>query len=187
MKYCKRCGTLYNKGAICTDCNKPLTNQIDKNEPVYIISAYGFERTRIISALQDSKIPCIEKKERKENSCDDITSKAINKVRICVPYCAYDQAIDILIGIGAIKTDAQILDENTDISKLDIEKKEYTIERKEEKNKGENTEEFEEMNSKKRNLVRVLSAISFIILVALAIYGVDFIAELIKTLANGGQ
>ncbi len=192
MKYCKRCGTLYQKGAICSDCKKPLVKEIDNNEPVYIISAYGFERSRIVAALEDNNIPCIEKKAKKENSSEDLTGKANNKVRISVPYCAYEQAVDILIGIGAIKTDSQIIDDDTDISTLDIEEnhtpqneeKTYTIDRN---NKNNEEEDSEEMSPKKRLAVRIISALAFILLAALAIFSVDFIAELITKLFNGGN
>ena len=113
MKYCPHCTTLYQRGAVFPECMRPLTNEIQENDPVCVISADGFERERIVAALRDSGIPCVERMSKKERSADAVTGKLAAKVKIQVPYGAYAQAKDILIGIGAIHTDAQIIpDEN---------------------------------------------------------------------------
>ena len=187
MKYCSRCGTLYQKGAMCTNCKKPLSKDIDKNDPVFVISAYGFERERIVNALKDNGIPCVEKKEVKQNSAEEITGNQGTLVRILVPYCAYSDAKDILIGIGAIKTDAVILKDGDDESSFDIDNKETSVKQEKSykinrKNKKDAEPVFEEMSRAKRTTVKVLSIVLFIALASLCIYGVDFIAELIKKL-----
>jgi len=46
----------------------------------------------------------------------------------------------------------------------------------------DNTNTSEEMSSSKRMLVRIISAVLFILICGIAIFAVDFIAELIKNL-----
>ena len=60
MKFCKKCKHTYeDTQEICTNCKnrKPLTEITDSNTPVYLISADGFERERIQTALTDNGIP----------------------------------------------------------------------------------------------------------------------------------
>lgn len=189
MKYCPHCTTLYQRGAVCPECMRPLTNEIQENDPVCVISADGFERERIVAALRDSGIPCVERMSKKERSVDAVTGKLAAKVKIQVPYGAYAQAKDILIGIGAIHTDAQIIpDENPQSGgyiyahqpkgKQGDKKKAVQSGKK----PAQSIEEFEEMSPAKRTTVRIVSALLFIVLVALVIFGVDYIANLIKGL-----
>ncbi|MGN0501034.1 MAG: hypothetical protein ACI4HK_07820, partial [Ruminococcus sp.] len=74
----------------------------------------------------------------------------------------------ICVGIGAIK------EENTEIVDDDAEQN----------NSDEPTldEKFEKMSGVKRTTVRVLSAVAFLALVALAVYGTDAITGFIKGL-----
>ena len=189
MKYCPHCTTLYQKGAVCPECMRPLTNEIQENDPVCVISADGFERERIVAALRDNGVPCVERISKKERSADAVTGKLAAKVKIQVPYGACAQAKDILIGIGAIHTDAQI------ISNENFPSEGYTYaHRPEEKQKDKkkaaqpgkkpekSIEEFEEMSPAKRTTVRIVSALLFIVLVALVIFGVDYVANLNKGL-----
>lgn len=185
MKYCSHCCTLFVSGAVCPDCSRPLVKDIKDNDPVCVISADGFERERIIAALSDAGIPCVEHMEKKEHNPDVIMGNAAARVKIEVPYCAYEKAKDILIGIGAIKTNAEILDEQTDVNDNAVpQEKAYEVKHKskDEEILKQSVEEFEEMSPLKRNVVRIVSALLFVALVALVVFGVDFIANLIKGL-----
>lgn len=199
MKYCAHCCTLFERGAICPDCKRELKKEIKHSDPVTVIRADGFERERIVAALRDNGVPCVEQFDKKERSADAVTGKLAAKVKIEVPFAALEQAKDILVGIGAVKLEGEKVlenesmpsgtsDENSTKSfayshtpRQDItQKKTGKKKRKEKEPKPE--PQWEEMSRTKRNVVRIVSAILFIIVVALVVFGTDFITGLVKEL-----
>ncbi len=155
MKYCLKCNHLHNDTDIsCSYCNGSLTEITEENTPVFLISASDFELERIKAALKDSGIPCDCKKNPKYNPAVKSTDSDNGNTNILIPYSAYEKAYDVCVGIGAIKDD--------EMQGID--------------------EEFEEMSSAKRTTVRVISAILFILVVALVVYGTDAIMAIIKNL-----
>lgn len=169
MKLCTKCKHLHNdEDAVCSNCNSPLESITDENTPVYLLSAEGFELERVKTALEDNSIPCDSVIKDKQLKKQEFINKNFAESDILVPYAAYEKAYDICIGIGAIKEDdTQVLEDAV-----------------EQKDSNEPTldEKFEEMSGVKRTTVRVLSAIAFLALVALAVYGTDFITGFIKGL-----
>lgn len=168
MKLCTKCKHLHNdEDAVCSNCNSPLESITDENTPVYLLSAEGFELERVKTALEDNSIPCDSVIRDKQLKKQEFINKNSAESDILVPYAAYEKAYDICIGIGAVK------EENTEILDEEVEKKddEPTLD-----------EKFEEMSGVKRTTVRVLSAIAFLALVALAVYGTDAVTAFIKGL-----
>ena len=163
MKYCNKCKRTYDDSQErCTNCKskKPLLPIEDENTPVYLISADGFERERIQTALTDNGIPS-DSIIREE----DIMPKAVKGYStswrdILVPYSAYDKAYDICVGIGAVKPEGEV----------------KVIEEEAE------AEEFEDMPPAKRTTVKIISAILFIIIASMVIFGTDAITGFIKGL-----
>lgn len=196
MKYCAHCGTLYERGAVCPDCGRELKKEMNQNDPVTVVRADGFERERIVAALRDNGVPCVERFDKKERSADAVTGKLAAKVKIQVPYAALEQAKDILVGIGAVKPDGEEALEQESMpsgaSENSIRAFEYSHtpqqdvqqRKKGKKNKKEPKPEpeWEEMSRTKRNVVRIVSAILFIIVIALVIFGTDFITGIVKEL-----
>lgn len=136
------------------------------NTPKYLVSASGFELERIMTALNDNGIPSDSKPKKRNFSAKAVTGvDNYSEQDIYVPETAYEKAYDLCVGIGAIKLDGdeQIIEE--EISEA-----------------AEETEEFEEMSSGKRTLVRVLSAALFVIIVALVIFGTDAVTSWIQRL-----
>lgn len=170
MKYCKKCKHLHNdEQQICTNCKKPLCEISDKNTPVCLLSASGFELERIKAALEDCGIPCDSVLQRHMASAKAMTGYDTSEYDVLVPYSAYEKAYDICVGIGAIKlADEEIVESGDDVA---VNSDTKTA-----------TEQFEEMSSTKRTTVRVVSALLLVIVFALVIYGTDFIAEFIKNL-----
>lgn len=167
MKYCKKCKHLHNDNKeLCTACKKPLYEITDETTPVYLISAGGFELQRIKTALEDSKIPCDSIPQKYTTSAEAVTGYDMSYRDIVVPYAAYEKAYDVCVGIGAIKKGEEEIIEEPDNNS------EYNAE----------PEEFEQMDSKKRMIVRIVSAAFLIIIFALVIYGTDFITGFIKGL-----
>ncbi len=163
MKYCKKCKRVYqDEMEYCTSCRsrKPLLPLTDSSTPVYLTSADGFERERIQTALTDNGIPNDSVIVEEDIMPASVKGYSSSWRDILVPYSAYDKAYDICVGIGAVKLEGEekIIDEEPP------------------------AEEFEDMPPAKRTTVKILSAILFIIVAALIIFGTDAITGFIKGL-----
>lgn len=163
MKYCKKCKRVYqDEQEYCTSCRsqKPLLPLTDSSTPVYLTSADGFERERIQTALTDNGIPNDSVIVEEDIMPASVKGYSSSWRDILVPYSAYDKAYDICVGIGAVKLEGEekIIDEELP------------------------EEEFEDMPPAKRTTVKILSAILFIIVAALIIFGTDAITGFIKGL-----
>lgn len=196
MKYCPHCCTLFKRGAVCPECKRELKKEIRESDPVTVVKADGFERERIVAALRDNGVPCVEQFDRKERSADAVTGKLAARVKIQVPYAALEQAKDILIGIGALAPGADDAeresmpegaeDHSAKAYQYSHAPKQGTQQRKGKKKKRKKEPapepQWEEMPRLKRNIVRIVSAILFIIVVALVIFGTDLLTGFIKGL-----
>lgn len=163
MKYCKKCKRVYqDEMEYCTSCRsrKPLLPLTDSSTPVYLTSADGFERERIQTALTDNGIPNDSVIVEEDIMPASVKGYSSSWRDILVPYSAYDKAYDICVGIGAVKLEGEekIIDEEPP------------------------AEELEDMPPAKRTTVKILSAILFIIVAALIIFGTDAITGFIKGL-----
>ncbi|MBQ1806308.1 MAG: hypothetical protein II012_01670 [Ruminococcus sp.] len=128
----------------------------------FLVSASGFELERIRTALSDNGIPNDSKPQKRNFSAKAVTGTDISIQDIYVAESDYEKAYDLCVGIGAIKLEG-----------------EETILGEEE---AAAVEEFEDMPSGKRTAVRIVSAILFILLAAMVIFGVDAITGWIKSL-----
>ncbi len=175
MKFCKECKKLYNgSDVICTDCNKKYKDISDINEPVLLCVIGGLERNMVCGALKDADIPYVETQYGPQGVSNEIVTgydaKLLN-IGILVPYSAIPKAYDVIAAVGVeSRVDEYILQQ----AEVDIES--YKEKLKDEDNK---------MSSSKRTTVKVISAIVFIILVALVVLGTDYVLELIKNLLGG--
>ena len=161
MKYCPNCKRLYNdEDAVCTceDCKgKALDTVTDETTSVYLCSGDLLERDRVQAALGDSGIPCVYTRHMVSANSQLVTGSDLDTFDILVPFELYEKAYDVAVGIGAIKLEGEeILDEE------------------------EYEEPVEEMSRAKRTTIRVVTAILFFIVLALVIYGTDFITAIIK-------
>ena len=127
----------------------------------FLVSASGFELERIRTALSDNGIPNDSKPQKRNFSAKAVTGTDILIQDIYVAESDYEKAYDLCVGIGAIKLEGEetILEEEAAAA-----------------------EEFEDMPSGKRTAVRIVSAILFILLAAMVIFGVDAITGWIKSL-----
>ena len=128
----------------------------------FLLSAGGFELDRVKTALSDNGIPNDSKPQKRNFSAKAVTGTDISIQDIYVAESDYEKAYDLCVGIGAIKLEG-----------------EETILGEEE---AAAVEEFEDMPSGKRTAVRIVSAILFILLAAMVIFGVDAITGWIKSL-----
>lgn len=170
MKYCNSCRKLHNDNEeTCTQCKKTLSNVEDKNTPVFLISAEGFEKDRIIAALSDAGIPSDIKRQKKDNSANAVTGVDMSDINILVPYQAYEKAYDVCVGIGAIKEEGEEI----------VEDDQYETPKEKSLDK-----QLEEMNGGSK-AGRIVLAIMLLILVALAVFGTDAITGFIGNLFSG--
>ena len=128
----------------------------------FLVSASGFELERIRTALSDNGIPNDSKPQKRNFSAKAVTGTDISIQDIYVAESDYEKAYDLCVGIGAIKLEG-----------------EETILGEEE---AAAVEEFEDMPSGKRTAVRIVSAMLFVLLAAMVIFGVDAITGWIKSL-----
>ncbi|MER2148334.1 MAG: hypothetical protein ABS987_04170 [Ruminococcus sp.] len=128
----------------------------------FLVSASGFELERIRTALSDNGIPNDSKPQKRNFSAKAVTGTDISIQDIYVAESDYEKAYDLCVGIGAIKLEG-----------------EETILGEEE---ADAVEKFEDMPSGKRTAVRIVSAILFVLLAAMVIFGVDAITGWIKSL-----
>ncbi len=176
MKYCVECKKLCNSAdTICTDCNKKFREIKDINEPVLLTVVGGVDRNIVCGALTDADIPFVEKNYDKGGVSNEIVTgydaKLLN-IAVLVPYSAIPKAYEAITSAGV---EPRFGDEILEEAKADIEN--YKLKMK--------ALEEVPMSNAKRTTVKVLSAIAFIILIALAVFGTDYITGLIKNLFGG--
>lgn len=170
MKYCSKCKRLHNdEETVCKSCKAQLKTITDENTPVYLLTASGFELQRVKAALEDSTVPCdatIRKCVENRYNANAATGYDNSSYDVYVPFSAYEKAFDTCVGIGAIKLEGEeVLDDDTEYSE----------------NKGDTLDDkFEKMTGAKRTTFRVISAVIFLLLIALAVFGTDAIMNLIK-------
>lgn len=176
MKYCSGCKKLHlDEHTQCADCRKKLKEIKDINEPVLLCVIGGVDRSVVNGALTDANIPYAEQQYGKLGVVNETVTgydaKLLN-IAVLVPYSALPKAYEVIQSVGI---DARFDETILETAKADIEKYKLSL-----KNNEENT-----MSAAKRTTVKVLSAIAFLILVALVVFGTDYVMELIKNLFGG--
>ena len=152
IRYCKKCRTLFDNGKDCCDvCKKELSNSISNEDLVFLIKTYGLERDAIKAALKDKSIPFVEKPSEGELSLGILTSKDVSSFNLYVSYGDIDRAEEALSFIDVRENQIQKQFDNT-----------------------------QEMSESKRNMVKTLSIIGFFLIILVIVYGIDFIARIIK-------
>lgn len=176
MKYCSACKKLCSGAdTVCADCNKKFKDIVDINEPVLLCVIGGVDRSIVSGALSDAKIPFVEKQYGKIGVVNETVTgydaKLLN-IAVEVPYSAVPKAYEVITSVGVEpRFDEEILS----LVESDIEKYKLNM----------NKDDSQQMSAAKRTTVKVLSAIAFAILVALVVFGTDYVMELIKNLFGG--
>lgn len=168
MKYCTKCKKLFMKDhkEVCPNCSRKLISDPNHFSPVHIVTANGFELERIRAALNSAEIPYSYQEELHDAGIQILNSAPPENCEVFVPISAYDDAVDTLVGIGAIKDDdiPDINEENKQQLKLSKKKSEE-----------------EELSPQKARLVRILSAIAFLIILTGVVYFTDFLIAVVKS------
>ncbi len=176
MKFCPICKKMYT-GADdrCIECNKAYKEITDINEPVMLCVVGGLERNMITGALKDAGIPFIEQTHGAQGVANEIVTgydaKLLN-ICVTVPYSALPKAYEIAQSIGVAD---ESMEEFVDIAKADVEKYKENFE----------NDDSTKMSAAKRTTVKVISALLFLVLMGLVVWGTDYIIDFIKNLFGG--
>ncbi|MGN0538007.1 MAG: hypothetical protein ACI4M3_08535 [Acutalibacteraceae bacterium] len=170
MKYCKKCSALFkNNQTQCPYCNRSLTEDIAPESWASMALATGFELERIEAALKTADIPYTLKSPKKQMSMRALNSAPMENYNVLVPVFAYDDAYELLAGINAL-----------DFDKVTEPDKEMLKEIETARQKHNN--DIDEMSPRKRRLVKIFSALAFIIILALVVFATDTVMAWVKQL-----
>ena len=172
MYICKKCKRICSTTNETCKCGNKKYKPIDHiNTPVFLTSTSRYERELITAALYDAEIPFAENNTEKHLNDKMITGNDLqfSGYDVLIPYSAIPKAADLLNAIGATDVfDETLLPEITN----DIEQKK----------KAYKDNEASKSFGAKQTAIKIISAIAFFLLIALAVWGTDYIMEIIKRL-----
>ena len=169
MKYCSKCKKIHlNKELTnCPQCRRKLIENPSHYSPVNVITANGFELERIRSALTNADIAFSVKEEKYDTGLQILNTAPPENCSFYVPLSHYDQAVEVLIGIGALKTDPL-----ADLDKED----EVFLEKSREQEKND------ELPESKARLIRIFSLLAFLAFLVGFAYLVDWLLSFVTPL-----
>lgn len=175
VKYCKTCKALFPASAErCIHCGKKLYPISDPNEPVRLCVIGGTERALLRGLLDDAGIPYLESNVQPQGVANEIVTGydvKLSNVSMLVPFSALPKASELLASLETAHSEVEehlpaIQDEIVTLREL-------------------HSGEDKPMSPALRTTVKVLSALAFLILVAVAVLGTDKLMELLKGLFGG--
>ncbi len=168
MRYCTHCKTIFNDNVtVCKKCGKKTISNPNHYSPINIITANGFELERIKASLSDSDIPFSVQETQQDTGLQILNSAPPENCNVFVPLSSYDDAVSVLVGIGALK--------DNEIPEIDEQTQSYI--KKSKKNAQET-----QLSPKKARIVRILSFIGFLLVLVGVVYLTDFLISFIKPL-----
>ena len=171
MKYCKVCKELCFGDTLAFDgCKHKLREIEDINEPVRLCIAGGTERAMLTGMLKDANIPYVEENVYPQGVANEIVTGydvKLSNISIVIPFSALPKASELLSTIETLDNDIEPhMDEiNAHIEHLKAQK-----------------EEAKKMNPALRTTIKVITALLFLGLIALAVFGTDALTGWIKGL-----
>lgn len=177
MKFCSACKKLFSDTeSICPNCKKKLKVLTDINEPVRLSVVGGTERALLIGMLNDNDIPFVEQNIQPQGVANELVTGydvKLSNIAVIVPFSALPKAIELCSSIESVKLEPlPLIDEITKC--VEDYKKEN----------GDNKDE-KPMSPALRTTIKVITAIIFLALISLVVFGTDYIMELIKNLFGG--
>ena len=173
MKLCKTCKKLYfGYETICPDCKKKLVEIKEINEPVRLCIAGGTERAMLCGMLKDANIPYVEEPVYPQGVANEIVTGydvKLSNISIVVPFSALPRAIGLLESLETVSHDLEPYTEEIE--------NEITAIREADKNK-----EDKQMNPALRTTIKIITAILFLIAIALVVFGTDALTSWFKGL-----
>ena len=174
MKYCNTCKALYfDESAVCASCKRRLRNLTEMNEPVRLCIIGGTERAMLCGMLDDAGIPYMEQNVQPQGLSNDIVTGydvKLSNISLLVPFSALPKASELLSSITTVKNDIEPhLDEITaQIAAL--------------RSNRDQDHGDKPMSPALCATVKVITALLFLALVALVVFGTDALTDFIKGL-----
>lgn len=156
MKYCSKCKKLVFSDTTKCECKGKLSEKIDLNMPAQLVVASDMNKEIIKTALGKGKIPYSTKTVSKVTPVWGVEDGA---EVFYVPISFFKKGIDALVGVSAMEIPDYY-------DKLDLPE----------------DPEWEEMSPLKRRLVKVFSALGFIVVVWICVVAVDLVANFLSNL-----
>ena len=165
MKYCTKCFEIIKDGEACPECSGSLLD-LKPQTSVKVCTVKGSLKPMIEPALKEKGIPCDF-----FNPEMDIYNQLNPKVAaetdfsLRVPFEFYSEAFDTCAEFGFVDADDKI-DVSSD-TQTASDRKNYD-------------QKFEDVTGTKRKVFSIIWIILFIVVACLLIWGIDYIAALIK-------
>ena len=172
MKYCKTCKSIeFDSAAACRECKHKLREITDINEPVRLCIIGGVERAMLTGMLKDAGIPYLEENVYPQGVANEIVTGydvKLSNISLVVPFSALPKASELLSTIETVKNPVEPhMDEITAyIESL----------------RSSSGKEDKPMSPALRTTVRVITALLFLALIALVVFGTDAVTDWIKSL-----
>ena len=171
MKFCKTCKKLCFGDTLPFDgCKHKLKEIEDINEPVRLCIAGGTERAMLTGMLKDAQIPFVEENVYPQGVANEIVTGydvKLSNISVVVPFSALPKASEIVSSIETLTNEIEPhLDEiNAEILRL-----------------KEQMDERDSMNPALRTTIKVITALLFLAIIAIVVFGTDAIIGWIKNL-----
>lgn len=164
MKYCAKCKKIYTKSdpEACPSCGRELITDPSSFSPVDIVTAHGFELERIGAVLKEAGIPYSTREIKRDMGIQILNAAPPENCIVTVPLEQYQQAVELLIGIGAMQQAEELSEEDQQQISDDKKKKE------------------QDTSPTKGTFNKVVLIIMFIILVGITIAAADVIGRIIN-------
>lgn len=164
MKYCKKCFAMCESGNSCGFCGGEVEECVSRSS-VKVTSVKGSLRAIVEPALKEKGIPC----EFFNPEMDIYTQynpkvNAETEFSLLVPFEFYSEAFDVCVSLGLAEPEKKA---EVDLSTQASDGKSYE-------------QRFEEATGAKPKFFKVLWIVIFIAAACLLIWGIDFIAALVK-------
>lgn len=173
MYYCKSCKALCFGNELPYDgCKHKLAELKDVNEPVRLCVIGGTERALLSGLLTSAEIPFMEENVLPMGLANELVTGydvKLSNINILVPFSALPEASELLSSIETVenKIEPHLEEIKAEIIRLQEPKPE---------------EEGSKMSPALRTTIKVVTAILFLILIAVAVIGTDKLTEWLKSL-----
>ena len=165
MLYCATCQVLVREEECCPVCGSRKLREAEPNDPVLLITADRLEAEAILSAFKDDNIPCEQRDSGPGSLPTFFPRPSYDNVNLFVPFEAVDRCREILKAMG-------ILDE------------------KKQRRKKEAPEPLEEqtepLSPARKKILRILSAIAFLLLIFSVVSISDRAVSFVKAIFHLG-
>ena len=165
MKYCTKCYKLISEGETCSVCGGELQT-CEAQSSVKVAEVKGSLRAIVEPSLKDKGIPC-EFYNPEKDIYTQYNAKVSSETNftLLVPFEFYNESFEICVGLGVASPEEKI--QVSEDTQADSEGKTYD-------------QRFEEATGTNRKSFTIVWIILFIVVACLLIWGVEFLAMLIK-------